>query len=99
MVSSCCAITDRTSISILLNSSRQDHAPCCASPLKSFDIILYSICSEQLKTTQNMPSAFAKSLVLSVLPVPAGPEGDAPNLMFRAPVIVIQQRSVNGVMT
>ena len=46
-----------------------------------------------------MPSAFAKSLVLSVLPVPAGPEGDAPNLMFRAPVIVIQQRSVNGVMT
>ena len=46
-----------------------------------------------------MPRALAKSLVLSVLPVPAGPEGDAPNFILRAPVIVIQQRSVKGMMT
>ena len=30
-------------------------------------------------TTQNIPQAFAKSLVLSVLPVPAGPDGAAPS--------------------
>ena len=41
----------------------------------------------------------AKSLVDSVLPVPAGPAGLAPNLIVNAPVIVIQQRSVNGVIT
>ncbi len=32
-------------------------------------------------------------------PVPAGPAGAAPNLMWSAPLIVIQQRSVKGVMT
>ena len=41
----------------------------------------------------------AKSLVDSVLPVPAGPAGLAPNFIVNAPVIVIQQRSVNGVIT
>lgn len=34
-----------------------------------------------------------------VLPVPAGPAGLAPSLIWRAPVIVIQQRSVKGVIT
>jgi hypothetical protein len=66
-------ITDKTSISILLNSSRQVHAPYYARPLKCLPIILYSIWSEQLKTTQNIPKALARSLVDSVLPVPAGP--------------------------
>lgn len=41
----------------------------------------------------------AKSLQDSVLPVPAGPAGLAPNLIWSAPVIVIQQRSVKGVIT
>ena len=39
------------------------------------------------------------TLVDSVLPVPAGPAGAAPNFIFKAPVIVIQQRSVKLVMT
>lgn len=47
----------------------------------------------------NLPSALAKSLVDSVFPVPAGPAGEAPNLLARAEVMVIQQRSVNGVIT
>ena len=41
-----------------------------------------------------MPSDFAKSLVDSVLPV-----GAAPNLICRAPAIVIQNLSINGVIT
>ncbi len=57
------------------------------------------ICSEQLKTTQNIPSALAKSFVLSVFPVPAGPAGAAPSFRPIALVIVIQQRSVRGVIT
>ena len=48
---------------------------------------------------QNCPKAFAKSFVDSVLPVPAGPEGQAPSLMFNAEVIVIQHFSVKGVIT
>lgn len=42
---------------------------------------------------------FAKSLQDYVFPVPAGPAGFAPSLICNAPVIVIQQRSVNGVIT
>jgi hypothetical protein len=42
---------------------------------------------------------FARSLQDSVLPVPAGPAGAAPNLMPSAPVIVIQHLSVKGVIT
>ncbi len=86
-------------MSILLNSSRQVHAPYWANPVNSLPIILYSIWSEQLKTTHNIPSDFARSLVDSVFPVPAGPAGAAPNLMFKAPVIVIQHLSVRLVMT
>lgn len=47
----------------------------------------------------NLPKAFAKSLVDSVLPVPAGPAGDAPSLLANADVMVIQHRSVSAVMT
>ena len=36
----CCAITDRTSSSIRLNSSKHDHAPDCARPLKNLPIAL-----------------------------------------------------------
>ena len=48
---------------------------------------------------QNLPKAFAKSLVDSVFPVPAGPAGEAPSLLERADVIVIQHLSVKGVIT
>lgn len=48
---------------------------------------------------QKRPRALARSLVDSVLPVPAGPAGAAPRPMLRAEVIVIQQRSVSGVIT
>ena len=46
-----------------------------------------------------MPRALAKSFVDSVLPVPAGPAGAQPSFIPNAPVIVIQHRSVRGVMT
>lgn len=52
-----------------------------------------------MKTIQYLPNALARSLQDSVFPVPAGPAGAAPNFIPRAPVIVIQQRSVRGVMT
>jgi len=38
-------------------------------------------------------------LVDYVFPVPAGPAGEAPSLLAKADVIVIQQRSVSGVIT
>lgn len=92
-------MTDNTYISILLNSSKHDHAPCWASPLNNLFIMLAVIWSEQLNTIQSRPRALAKSFVDSVLPVPAGPAGEAPNLLASADVIVIQQRSVSGVIT
>jgi len=52
-----------------------------------------------LKTIQYLPRDLAKSLQDSVLPVPAGPAGFAPSFICSAPVIVIQHRSVKGVMT
>ena len=48
---------------------------------------------------QYLASDLAKSLHDSVFPVPAGPAGLAPNFIWSAPVIVIQQRSVSGVIT
>ena len=47
----------------------------------------------------NLPNPFARSFVDSVLPVPAGPAGFAPNLLAMAEVIVIQHLSVRGVIT
>jgi hypothetical protein len=87
--SSCIAITERTSIPILLNSSKQAQAPAPASPLKNLASIVYSISGEQLKTTHYLASALARSLVVSVLPVPAGPAGAPPLLSFSAPIRVI----------
>jgi len=52
-----------------------------------------------LNTIQRIAIALARSLVDSVLPVPAGPAGLAPSLMWRAPVMVIQHLSVKGVIT
>lgn len=52
-----------------------------------------------MKTTQYFPIPLAKSLVDSVLPVPAGPAGAAPNFIWSAPVIVSQHLSVKGVIT
>lgn len=48
---------------------------------------------------QYLANDFAKSLHDSVFPVPAGPAGLAPSFMCNAPVIVIQHRSVRGVIT
>lgn len=43
-------------------------------------MIVNSLDSEQLKTMHNLPINFDRSLQHSVLPVPAGPAGLAPNL-------------------
>ena len=82
-----------------LNSSRQVHDPVIANPMKSDSIILKLIWSEQLNTPQYFPNAFERSFVLSVFPVPAGPDGAAPSLSYNAPVIVSQHLSVKGVIT
>lgn len=42
---------------------------------RTLDITLQSICSEQLNTYTIIPRARPRSLVVSVLPVPAGPAG------------------------
>lgn len=96
---SCWAITESTSISILLNSSKQAQAPCCARPENNLLIICAVIWSEQLKTMQTLANPFARSFVDYVLPVPAGPAGAAPRWLAIALVIVIQHLSVKGVMT
>jgi hypothetical protein len=66
-------MTESTSNSILLNSSKHDQEPQEISPLKNLAIAVTSNASEQLNTTQCFAIALAKSLVVSVLPVPAGP--------------------------
>jgi len=53
----------------------------------------------QLNTRQKMAKPRLKSLVDSVLPVPAGPAGAAPSLSAIAPVMVDQHLSVIAVMT
>jgi len=51
--------------------------------------MIKSIESEQLNTTHYLARALARSLVDSVLPVPAGPAGAPPRLSFKAPIKVI----------
>ena len=74
----CCATTLSTSRSMRLNSSKHAHAPDIANPLKNFPIAMKSRPSWQLNTTHCFASAFARSFVVSVFPVPAGPAGAPP---------------------
>ena len=71
-------MTDKTSIFMRLNSSKQHQAPDAASPLKKVATIVWVMSPEQLNTTQCLANAFARSFVDSVLPVPAGPAGAPP---------------------
>ena len=84
----CEAITDKTSILILLNSSKQIQEPQLAKPLKKAATATKSVSYEQLYTTHCLAILFAKSLVDSVLPVPAGPAGAPPILNLIAPIRV-----------
>jgi hypothetical protein len=93
------AITDNTSESIRLNSSKQIQHPVVTYPMNNFSSILISFDSEQLNTIQNFPKILARSLILSVFPVPAGPAGLAPNLFYRAVIMVMWHFSVRGVTT
>jgi len=83
------AMTESTSTLMRLNSSKQHHAPEADRPLKNLAIMRWSMPSEQLKTTHCFARALAKSLVDSVLPVPAGPAGAPPKLSLRAPIRVM----------
>ena len=69
---------ERIPASILLNSSKQTHNPVVASPLKNLITLVYSKLDEQFMTKHDFPSYFAKSLVVSVFPVPTGPSGAPP---------------------
>ena len=73
---------------IRLNSSKHIHAPQKASPLKKAATATKSVSSEQLYTTHCLAIAFARSLVDSVFPVPAGPAGAPPILNLSAPIKV-----------
>jgi hypothetical protein len=55
-----------------LNSSKHAQAPLLAKPLKNLAMVMQSRVSLQLNTTHCLASALARSLVVSVLPVPAG---------------------------
>ena len=89
MVRICWAMTESTSMSIRLNSSKQAQAPHWANPEKNRPMVLKSSESEQLKTTHWTARALARSLVVSVLPVPAGPAGAPPKFRCSAPVSVM----------
>ena len=82
-------MTERTSSSILLNSSKQAHAPQQAKPLKNLAIAATSSWSEQLKTMHYLADALARSFVVSVFPVPAGPSGAPPKFSCKAPIKVL----------
>lgn len=75
----------------LPNSLRTLHHYNPYSPTLYHDLFshtLKSMPSPQLVTTHSNPMALAKSLTVSVLPVPAGPAGAPPKCMERAWVIV-----------
>lgn len=57
-------------------------------------LTLQSICSEQLNTQTMMPRARPKSLVVSVLPVPAGPAGAPLMVRCRDWVRVMQHLNI-----
>ena len=48
---------------------------------------------------QSLPNVLARSFVVSVFPVPAGPAGAPPKLSLNAPIRVRLHLSVKGVMT
>ena len=80
MVKTYWAITDKTSRSILLNSSKQLQAPLVARPLKNFVIAIKFRELEQLNTKHYFAKHLERSFVVSVLPVPTGPSGEPPKL-------------------
>lgn len=49
-----------------------------------------------LKTGTCLAKAFARSLVVSVFPVPAGPSGAPPKVNFKAPIRVLVQHKIIG---
>ena len=57
-------------VAYLLNSSKQHHAPEEAIPLKNLLMDAMLSPSEQLKTMHWVARCFARSLIVSVLPVP-----------------------------
>lgn len=57
--------------------------------MKNLPIALKSSPSEQLNTTHCLAIALAKSFVVSVFPVPAGPSGAPPRYNFNAPISVL----------
>ena len=67
----------------------REHAPDCARPEKNWLIILAVRSGPQFITTHWRASALARSLVVSVLPVPAGPAGAPPMPRLSAPVSVM----------
>ena len=71
-----------------LNSSKQAQAPAEASPLKNLPMARKSRPSLQLKTTHCLARALARSFVVSVFPVPAGPAGAPPKIICSAPMMV-----------
>ena len=84
----CVATTESTSTWIRLNSSKHDHDPVCARPEKSLAIAVWLSDSEQFHTMHCLARALARSLVVSVLPVPAGPCGAPPRTICIAPTSV-----------
>ena len=73
-------MTDKTSVSIRLNSSKQHQQPEEANPLKNLLIPWILIPSVQLNTLHMTPTHLDKSFTDSVFPVPAGPSGAPPYL-------------------
>mmetsp|Transcript_26031 Transcript_26031/g.76312 ORF Transcript_26031/g.76312 Transcript_26031/m.76312 type:complete len:257 (+) Transcript_26031:2191-2961(+) len=96
---SCCATTESTSTLMRLNSSRHPHAPAAAMPRKMRPIAAALWLCVQLKMTQCLANALARSFTVSVLPTPAGPVAAIPSLRASACVVVSVTRSVSGVIT
>ena len=82
------AITESTSTSIRLNSSKHAHAPQHARPAKNFAITITSHWSLQLNTMHYFATDLARSWMVSALPVPAGPYGAPPKFSCKAPIRV-----------
>lgn len=91
--------TESTAGSIRLNSSKQIQHPDSHEPERVAPIAYVSTSPLQLTTTHILPSYLLRSLTVSVLPVPAGPDALEWYLLLIALVIVMIIRSVSGVTT
>ena len=72
-----------------MNSSKQHQAPLDDRPLKNVPIIVYSISGMQLNKFLSLARFLVRSIVVSILPMPAVLDGYPPSSSLISPIRLI----------